>query len=642
MARRTPDSIAVSTPGGIDAQTAIALLVVLAVFAVHAASLDFTQDDAYISFRYVKNFVSGHGLVFNPGERVEGYTNFLWIVLLSIFAGFGLEPVVVSKFLGGASGCLSILVLYRLSTLYFGRAAGTFGKPVGAPDQAGPTARLGPDDIRLLALFPPLLLAGNGAFAYWSISGLETPLFVLGVLTTFYFHIVNRRLAVVTAAVTSLVRPEGVLLFLVLLCHRLIAERESIKSVAAHLLGFVALLLPFLGFRLVYYGDLLPNPFYAKTGLAADYVTAGLSYFARFLKHYGFLGAVYVLPVIAWRRLAYEGRLLWISASIYSVYVIVVGGDVLRGHRFLLPVIALLYPVFCLAVASLAWRLKARSAARVVCVIVLVACASVTFALPRNAILEARKYEMGLSSKLTRYALRLKRSFGSDFTLAISTIGVISYLSEARVIDMLGLTDPYIAKHPEHLPGLTSSWKERNFNAGYLLSREPDFIMFSTGLKPSAPAEKALFLHSKFRRNYYLYSLKDIGGRVYKRKGDFAGVDSVYHDPTFIDLYAQALHLGPVERRYEECIATLDRMIAVAPADFARGYEFAAACYSWMGNFPAAEEYAKRAVEIDEYSIEAHSLLHDLYLRQGKAEAARSEAAVILKYNPEVARRDSP
>ena len=32
-------------------------------------------DDAYISFRYAKNFINGHGFVFNIGEKVEGYTS---------------------------------------------------------------------------------------------------------------------------------------------------------------------------------------------------------------------------------------------------------------------------------------------------------------------------------------------------------------------------------------------------------------------------------------------------------------------------------------------------------------------------------------------------------------------------------------
>ena len=56
-----------------------------------------TQDDAYISFRYADNLVNGHGLVFNPGERVEGITNLLWTVLFVPVLAAGLDPAPVSK-----------------------------------------------------------------------------------------------------------------------------------------------------------------------------------------------------------------------------------------------------------------------------------------------------------------------------------------------------------------------------------------------------------------------------------------------------------------------------------------------------------------------------------------------------------------
>ena len=53
----------------------------------------FLTDDAFISFRYVRNLLEGHGLVFNPGEYVEGYTNFLWILELAALWGlFGVRP----------------------------------------------------------------------------------------------------------------------------------------------------------------------------------------------------------------------------------------------------------------------------------------------------------------------------------------------------------------------------------------------------------------------------------------------------------------------------------------------------------------------------------------------------------------------
>jgi len=60
------------------------LLLLLLGLAFMAWSNRFIQDDAFISFRYADNFVQGNGLVWNPGEKVEGYTNFLWTILISI------------------------------------------------------------------------------------------------------------------------------------------------------------------------------------------------------------------------------------------------------------------------------------------------------------------------------------------------------------------------------------------------------------------------------------------------------------------------------------------------------------------------------------------------------------------------------
>ena len=59
---------------------------------------DFIVDDAYISFRYAKNFAEGQGLVYNPGEApVEGYTNLLWTLLLSLPARMGISLELASR-----------------------------------------------------------------------------------------------------------------------------------------------------------------------------------------------------------------------------------------------------------------------------------------------------------------------------------------------------------------------------------------------------------------------------------------------------------------------------------------------------------------------------------------------------------------
>ena len=127
------------------------LLALLVIFVAHSLFLDFTQDDAFISFRYVKNFVNGEGLVFNPGERVEGYTNFFWILLLSIFVKLGFDVIVISKVLGILSGISIIVLLYLFSCRYI--------------DQKN----------WYLRFIAPAFLVSNSAFAYWSVSGLGPP-----------------------------------------------------------------------------------------------------------------------------------------------------------------------------------------------------------------------------------------------------------------------------------------------------------------------------------------------------------------------------------------------------------------------------------------------------------------------------------
>ena len=129
--------------------SAVAGLVIAALYAHHVARWNFLGDDAFISFRYARHLFAGHGLTWNPGERVEGYTNFLWVVLLAGGLGLGIDPETLSRALGIASGA-AVLVL-----------AGWFAKRrFGAPT--------------MLAFLPPALLASNRSFAAWSTGGLET------------------------------------------------------------------------------------------------------------------------------------------------------------------------------------------------------------------------------------------------------------------------------------------------------------------------------------------------------------------------------------------------------------------------------------------------------------------------------------
>ena len=82
----------------------VGILLGVAVFAIFAANVErraFLGDDSFISFRYAKHLTEGQGLVWNPGERVEGYTNFLWVLLMAGGLTASVEPDGSLRFTSG-------------------------------------------------------------------------------------------------------------------------------------------------------------------------------------------------------------------------------------------------------------------------------------------------------------------------------------------------------------------------------------------------------------------------------------------------------------------------------------------------------------------------------------------------------------
>ena len=94
----------------------ILLLAAAVLFCAHAWTYrEWTEDDAFISFRYAKNLADGQGLVFNPGERVEAYSNFSWVLLQSAALKAGLDPETASKALGLLAGLAALVFSWLLA-----------------------------------------------------------------------------------------------------------------------------------------------------------------------------------------------------------------------------------------------------------------------------------------------------------------------------------------------------------------------------------------------------------------------------------------------------------------------------------------------------------------------------------------------
>jgi len=294
----------------------------LVLLLAHAAVYTFLTDDAFISFRYARNLSQGYGLVFNPGfERVEGYTNFLWVLVLAAFNLVGLAPESVAHVLtiGATIVLWGVVVWFTYDTL---PAKGR----------------------RWLLLTAPLFLAATRSVAVWSTSGLETRWFEVLVVGGILRLIVEvraqlagdrrRSLAFLLLALATLTRPDGLLISLAAFAVagvQLAARRRlDLRAFAVQVGSYVLIIGAHYVFRRVYYGQWLPNTYYAKVG-GQTWWDMGWPYLGVFALEY----AAYLwvpLLVAAWFEHRSRGTLftpLLFAAVVipHALYVASIGGD---------------------------------------------------------------------------------------------------------------------------------------------------------------------------------------------------------------------------------------------------------------------------------------------------------------------------
>lgn len=576
------------------------------------------QDDAYISYRYAANFLNGNGLVFNIGERIEGYTNFLWVILISavnLFTGIKFE--LIARILGLVSGVSLFGFLFLLIASYHKEGQWQY------------------------FLSGSLLLLASPALPYWSTSGMESAAFALVVLGALLAEYRKPSLTPWLLAIATLLRPDGVVSLGAILLHRLYRDREFPWRL---LLLYGILLLPYALFKLLYYGELLPNSFYAKSGVGLEYLASGLEYLWFYFSTAGLYGLVFLIPIAAapflWKRYS----LLYIFIAVYLLYIVWIGGDVLKVYRFFVPVLAPLSLLFGLGTKALVeratWRLKAgEKLAMPITVVLLAGLSGLSFYRGYSHTVTYRHLEKALVGKMEYASIMLRRYMGGDFTIAASTIGMLGYaLPGHRVIDMLGLTDRHIARHPENIPGLKSTWKERRFNSRYLLEQSPDFIFFSTEYKPSAPAEQALFLHSEFRKNYFPIGFPRENVMrwvsIYKRWG----VVDMSRDTVLPEVgFPQNLKAGFDNYNggeFVDAILCFEQARQFLGKDyFLLNYGIGRAFYR-LNYIDSAKHYFYRAVSLNEYDWHSHYFLTRIALDQKDTAVANYHALAIARLAP--------
>jgi len=430
----------------------LVLVVLAAGFVLNAALCGGTvHDDAYISFRYAARWVLGEGLTYNPGAPVEGYSNFLWVVVAAATLQAGLDPVTVIPAFG--VGCGAILVI----------GVGWAGRALAHRRGAPP---------RTAGLFAAAAIAVNPSLVYYAGSGLETAAFALALLAAGVALVSTRPSCFAAASLVAvLIRPEAALLVVAgsgWLAVEAVRGRVEPRPVlaAGALLAFG--LAAYLGWKLSYFGSIAPNTLQAKSpdpAAGLEYVSVGL------LPLVGTHVVALSSALPRWRSLPALGlSLLWL---LFELGTALSGGDWMPLQRRSLPALPWLLLAADLQLSSFARANGTRMA------VAGAAVAALNY-LPAVVVGNAEAHEacaaMAEYTPRRSVAVRVARELAGE-RLAMMDIGLPGYqhpLSE--IVDLAGLTDARVAA----LPGAHHA---REIPARYLAERAPDAFLI-VGLQP--------------------------------------------------------------------------------------------------------------------------------------------------------------
>jgi arabinofuranosyltransferase len=442
----------------------ILLLICIVICLYNCLQLKFTVDDAYISMRYARHLYEGKGLVYNIGEYVEGYSNFLWVIILAFGGSLGFNLPFIANVLGILFSLLTLVVVFKLME------------------------RIN-DGVSLWSILPVIFLSTNWDFTGWATGGLETALFTLLLFVTiyrFYEEVIARtssyQLSAIICGLLCLTRPEGYLFsglyFLTFGFVEVKKRNDWLKRVTAWLAIVAIIVVPHIIWKIIYYGDILPNSFYIKVNKPA--------YFERGIRYAGFYliqshAYLWILPIIIGiKKRLFCIYFMFIYSLIYVLYILWVGGDwmALRFFAPIIPVLIFMMVVGFKSISDYALS-KSNPIIRYSLIFVLILYGGVTFwfnALPTYKYGKNRKFVFNEKLQILDYgalhlpegnAIEVARAFKKvllpNEVVAASFAGFTGFYTDIRVIDTLGLNDKYIARLPIAKPGQPGHEKQAPF-----------------------------------------------------------------------------------------------------------------------------------------------------------------------------------
>ncbi len=433
-------------------------------------------DDAMISMRYADNWARGHGLVWNPGERVEGYTNFAWTLLMGLVHLLPLSPgrlCLALQLIG-----IPVLWLNLVAVLHLARS------------------------VRLVPLAAVGAAALTGFFyslVHFTLTGMETGLLAAIVTLAAADAISTLRTgrhalrASVWLTLAMLLRPDAAIFVVLIAPVLLIRAGRSRAAALAGVATLVFVVAVHVLWRHHYYGQWLPNTYYLKaTGWPlADRFWPGFTQSARTAI---WLSPVMVLALSSLLLRARLDRLLLATMFCVAVaYQWYVGGDAWPRDRMVIPAIPALFVLAADGTVRVARGLADGRLGRTCWI---AACLTACFLIPnarytREALFIIAPHGTLQNRENVRYLLAVERTLRPEGTLAVGFAGTVPYLTRRHCYDLFGKCDPYIARLPAH-PEVARSGHNK-FDLRYTVTQQrPDALIH--GLATSLPEFTAAYL----------------------------------------------------------------------------------------------------------------------------------------------------
>jgi hypothetical protein len=499
-------------------------------------------DDGMISMRYAKNLVDHHGLVWNIGERVEGFTNPLWTLsMVGAIWAFGTHYAPLAVQMLGAMTCLGLLGVFYWT---------------GVRNQS--------DTLGLVAGM--LVLVLSYPISYWGLGGMEASavclVFTAAAGAQYTYEAGNRGnpliLLSMLVAIAYCLRPDGWLAiapFFAASCIDSVREKNyarPLKGIAIIIAAILLVLVP----RKIYYGAWVPNTYVLKVEGYSFLlrVRNGIAFVGLFISQNRLLLFLTALATLSRRRIAFLNFAAVLITLAYQVYV---GGDPWIWWRQLLPVYSIvafsvlvnldyvrrLFPairdsesgsraafwttvaIICLPIVAFEYQIiegdsylqgitmfyllilvlllvghefierkwggsrfapaLLHSAAQVLLIIVALGSVIIgnTRFLPE---LRGKPMSYGPQANLIDKAVLANRLFGPGKTHHMVWAGTYPYYVEGKMIDSLGKSDKAVATYPVDE---SVSWDGMRGVPGHakydyrdtILKREPDIIIDYTG-----------------------------------------------------------------------------------------------------------------------------------------------------------------